>query len=684
MKFTRTSFFLLPLRIIGSMYFAVTLIILLSLIMGWATFVDKDYGSDASMFAIYSSWWFITLFSFLGLSVIASTILRFPWKKYQIGFLVTHLGIIILLAGCSLTLLRGKSAMLGIWEGHHNHIAVSDNSILVLQIFNDNPENSFQKDLANYNSGNFFNADKTYQQVKHSYYIHFEPGPFTWDFYKDAPIFSFSKGDKLPFFPWNMATSDRHHPILFQRNGIQLEILDYRNCAVKKPLASGPEIIFYSKKNPENPEIYELTSQQRHFTGNGVLLFYHEARSEEEVNAFRSCTPDLSEMKENENILLTLFVEGTPFSFSAESLPEGKPRPLEGTSWTVTLRRRDPSFGLMQLDFQNKEGHVVPLNITPHVPGMNQHSAENRIFAWSWARNLPDVSLENLPGSPEIKSMMRRMQMMQKCPQVEITRAPDGTLYGRSWRYPTVEHFTISQETPTQIFGETPLAASLMLSPKTTPDIGNYAIIPSPLKDITQEKKLMGIQAVKVRLTVDGNITERWLCGMQNNRIIPPAPPEPDELLIVRGKNRWVALTLRYEEIMLGFRLHLEQFHRRLDPGTSVAARYSSDVTLLDLQDPQKILQKNIPIIINQPVDFYDPAAKHSWRIYQTSFQGPFLPGSPQFSQFVPPTSPREQLYLSQFNISYDPGRGFLYLGCFLIITGIAIMFYMKAYFFGK
>jgi hypothetical protein len=37
---------------------------------------------------------------------------------------------------------------------------------------------------------------------------------------------------------------------------------------------------------------------------------------------------------------------------------------------------------------------------------------------------------------------------------------------------------------------------------------------------------------------------------------------------------------------------------------------------------------------------------------------------------------------MSVLTVNYNPGRGFQYTGCLLIVAGIAIMFFMRAYFF--
>ena len=123
-----------PVRFVGSMPFAVGLLLVLAAVMGWATVLDSRYGADASAFGIYHSWWFVALCGLLGLSVLVSTLLRFPWKRYQLGFVVTHLGILVLLAGCGISLFWGEEGTLGVYEGTQNHVATRKTAQFVLKI----------------------------------------------------------------------------------------------------------------------------------------------------------------------------------------------------------------------------------------------------------------------------------------------------------------------------------------------------------------------------------------------------------------------------------------------------------------------------------------------------------------------------------------------------------------------
>ena len=192
------------------------------------------------------------------------------------------------------------------------------------------------------------------------------------------------------------------------------------------------------------------------------------------------------------------------------------------------------------------------------------------------------------------------------------------------------------------------------------------------------------VPQARVRLTVDGTTEQFWLEGMKP--LIGDSSPQAGQRKVVAGSRRRVAVTLPRDRLDLGFHVHLRKFQRKLDPGTSMPSHYSSlvDVMTPDDNGGRERVRENVLITLNEPGNFSDPHTGRSYRLYQSSFNGPFRPGHPYFDERVGGTGSRDELYLSILSVNYDPGRGLKYFGCLLIVAGIATMYYMKAYFFGK
>jgi len=110
-----------PLRWIvdalGSLRLAVALLAVLGVVCAAATFYESSHGTPAAQRAVYQTGWFAGLLVFLAVNVMASMMLRFPWKQHQSGFVMAHLGVLLLLAGSLVSLHFGLDASLALYEG---------------------------------------------------------------------------------------------------------------------------------------------------------------------------------------------------------------------------------------------------------------------------------------------------------------------------------------------------------------------------------------------------------------------------------------------------------------------------------------------------------------------------------------------------------------------------------------
>ena len=94
----------------------VTLGSLTAILIG-ATFYESKTSTPQVQMVVYQSWWFIGLLFLLALNVFCAAMVRYPWKSYQTGFVITHLGIITMLLGSIIGLLFGVEGALTMVEG---------------------------------------------------------------------------------------------------------------------------------------------------------------------------------------------------------------------------------------------------------------------------------------------------------------------------------------------------------------------------------------------------------------------------------------------------------------------------------------------------------------------------------------------------------------------------------------
>ncbi len=107
----------------ASLQFAVVLIALLAVVLGLGTFVESGFGTEAVKFGVWNTWWFTLLNALLAVSIFCAAAIRFPWKRHQTGFVITHIGLLVLLAGCLMSQRGGLgfSADRRIAAGFQNH-----------------------------------------------------------------------------------------------------------------------------------------------------------------------------------------------------------------------------------------------------------------------------------------------------------------------------------------------------------------------------------------------------------------------------------------------------------------------------------------------------------------------------------------------------------------------------------
>lgn len=104
-------------RILASLQLAIILLSLWTACLIKATVIESRQSTEIAKQLIYNTWWFVLLLTLLGINVLCAALKKmdpegikmgmWPWKKYQTGFLVTHLGLITLVFGGLLTNIGG-------------------------------------------------------------------------------------------------------------------------------------------------------------------------------------------------------------------------------------------------------------------------------------------------------------------------------------------------------------------------------------------------------------------------------------------------------------------------------------------------------------------------------------------------------------------------------------------------
>jgi hypothetical protein len=106
--------------------------------MGSATVYETTHGTAAALAHFYLSDWFIALLALLGINLAAALAVRFPWKGHQFGFCVTHLSVVLILAGAWVTYRFGFEARITLAEGETSSTCQLQADQLIFRVEEDN------------------------------------------------------------------------------------------------------------------------------------------------------------------------------------------------------------------------------------------------------------------------------------------------------------------------------------------------------------------------------------------------------------------------------------------------------------------------------------------------------------------------------------------------------------------
>ena len=105
------------LAFLSSLRLAVVTMVTLGAVCGYATFYEMQHGTPAAQRDIYQTPWFAFILGLLALNVFSVMVSRYPWTKHHTGFLIAHVGILLLLVGSVVSLYRGLDSNMALFEG---------------------------------------------------------------------------------------------------------------------------------------------------------------------------------------------------------------------------------------------------------------------------------------------------------------------------------------------------------------------------------------------------------------------------------------------------------------------------------------------------------------------------------------------------------------------------------------
>lgn len=111
-----------------------TLLLFLVAVMGVATFIERDFGTNASKALVYNAWWFELVFVILAINLLGNLFKykTFSWKKLPV--LVFHLAFILIIVGAGITRYLGYEGLMHIREGAASNTILSSDQYVKVTI----------------------------------------------------------------------------------------------------------------------------------------------------------------------------------------------------------------------------------------------------------------------------------------------------------------------------------------------------------------------------------------------------------------------------------------------------------------------------------------------------------------------------------------------------------------------
>jgi hypothetical protein len=626
---------------LSSLRLAIVLLSLLSLVLAIGTVWESRFGHRAAQFDCYQSWFFWvtiplgqsgwqieipitglrTLLPLLGINVLCAALSRYPWKKHHTGFLITHAGLLVLLAGSFWTNEAFVDGRLIIREGNReNTLLMLDDEVLNVRRLA--PDGTARRAVTiplalgarTWPAGRTQPLDLRFPDVQariERYIASAKIETRAKDTAAGDPMLKLRLhgSARLP----NGTTRDFDNPI---------EIFLGANGMFSDERVLGP-VDMVTWRLGSATELQDFLSPPAPLPESGVLHVHYQGKIHPVAVA--------------ENLKKRVAIEGTPLAVTIERYERAPDLGGEHSADDGHGHSREPNpVLLLSIEESGTSRQHAVFAGAPHLPtpidAFHGESGQQPRF---WP---PRGDLKLWFHHPDAKPSTLRGGAFAK---LRIVITPSNEIYHRLFNREKLlseGKWLPGEEKPAW------MGLQLALTEFRPSVISETYLVRGPMPDDGTSP----LSAVRIGIVTGQGDSKRnqsvWVQKTETSRI---ALPDGDQLEL--------GYTIHQEP--LAWELQLKDFEVTYDPGTQRAATYSSYV---QLRDSRHAIDREVHITMNQPLQH------DGYKIFQASFERPDARG----------------IETSIFEVVRDPGYGTKMLGCAMICGGILVMFYMRAYFF--
>ena len=118
---------------LASLKLAIIVILGVAIVLAVATIIESKYDAKTAQHLVYNSAFFMVVLGLMGINVMFAAMKRYPWKKHQIGFVMTHAGITVILAGAFISHLWGVDGSMALAEGEASNMIALDKQVIFVE-----------------------------------------------------------------------------------------------------------------------------------------------------------------------------------------------------------------------------------------------------------------------------------------------------------------------------------------------------------------------------------------------------------------------------------------------------------------------------------------------------------------------------------------------------------------------
>ncbi len=139
------------ISVLFSMRLMAFLILFFFVAIGYATFIENDYGTQTAKALIYNATWFEIVIVLLTINMIANINRYKLWRKEKWPVLMFHISFVVIVIGAGITRYISYEGMMPIREGDKTNLIISDRTFLQLKVHDNQYQYVYDKPLLLHN-----------------------------------------------------------------------------------------------------------------------------------------------------------------------------------------------------------------------------------------------------------------------------------------------------------------------------------------------------------------------------------------------------------------------------------------------------------------------------------------------------------------------------------------------------